>query len=228
MRDAGGHRFPRAVRVLPARPLRAPEIMELRNALALQGLLVLDTEIGDRRSYARAVSSDRAAPVSQRSPSIRLREPHYSLPKLGSVWRYLTVAAGQLHAFVQADVPGALTNSDLLEAAIHVAPRTRHHGAPLYPGPVRRLDGVDRARNGGCHGEGMAPELRQRRSGCPMPGKRQAGRRFLMRPSRLLRAPALRPSGQLRCSRRSCVRSGPAKEKYLALRSRTKALDACF
>lgn len=46
--------------VLSACPSRAPEIMEARKALEKQGLPVLDTEIGERRSYARAVASGRA------------------------------------------------------------------------------------------------------------------------------------------------------------------------
>ena len=46
--------------VLSACPARAPEIMESRKALELQGLPVLDAEIGERRAYSRAVSSGQA------------------------------------------------------------------------------------------------------------------------------------------------------------------------
>lgn len=57
----------RAAFVLSACPSRAPEIMEARKALEGQGLPVLNTEIGERRAYSRAVASGRA--VAEFEPS---------------------------------------------------------------------------------------------------------------------------------------------------------------
>ncbi|MGO9774576.1 MAG: ParA family partition ATPase [Roseiarcus sp.] len=50
----------RAAFVLSACPFRAPEIGETREALLAYGLPVAPVEIGDRRSYSRAVASGRA------------------------------------------------------------------------------------------------------------------------------------------------------------------------
>lgn len=68
-----------AVFVLSACPSRAPEIMEARKALELQGLPVLDTEIGERRSYARAVASGRA--VTEFEPAGRAAH------EISQLWR---------------------------------------------------------------------------------------------------------------------------------------------
>lgn len=69
----------RAAFVLSACPSRAPEIMEARKALELQGLPVLDTEIGERRSYARAVASGRA--VAEFEPAGRAAH------EISQLWR---------------------------------------------------------------------------------------------------------------------------------------------
>lgn len=69
----------RAAFVLSACPSRAPEIMEARKALELQGLPVLDTEIGERRSYARAVASGRA--VAEFEPAGRAAQ------EISQLWR---------------------------------------------------------------------------------------------------------------------------------------------
>jgi len=69
----------RAAFVLSACPSRAPEIMEARKALELQGLPVMDTEIGERRSYARAVASGRA--VAEFEPAGRAAH------EISQLWR---------------------------------------------------------------------------------------------------------------------------------------------
>ena len=69
----------RAAFVLSACPSRAPEIMEARKALELQGLPVMDTEIGERRSYARAVASGRA--VAEFEPAGRAAH------EISQMWR---------------------------------------------------------------------------------------------------------------------------------------------
>lgn len=69
----------RAAFVLSACPSRAPEIVEARKALELQGLPVLETEIGERRSYARAVASGRA--VAEFEPAGRAAH------EINQLWR---------------------------------------------------------------------------------------------------------------------------------------------
>jgi chromosome partitioning protein len=76
----------RAAFVLSACPSRAPEIMEARKALEAQGLPVLETEIGERRSYARAVASGRA--VAEFEPEGRAA---YEISRL---WREIKKVIG--------------------------------------------------------------------------------------------------------------------------------------
>lgn len=50
----------RSVLVLSACPHRAPEVPMAREALALSGLPVAETSIGDRRAYSRAIQTGKA------------------------------------------------------------------------------------------------------------------------------------------------------------------------
>ena len=58
--------------VLSACPHRAPEVPMAREALALSGLSVAETQIGDRRSFSRAIQTGRA--VSEFEPDGKASE----------------------------------------------------------------------------------------------------------------------------------------------------------
>lgn len=58
--------------VLSACPHRAPEVPMAREALALSGLPVAETQIGDRRSFSRAIQTGRA--VSEFEPDGKASE----------------------------------------------------------------------------------------------------------------------------------------------------------
>ena len=61
-----------SILVLSACPHRAPEVPMAREALALSGLSVAETQIGDRRSFSRAIQTGRA--VSEFEPDGKASE----------------------------------------------------------------------------------------------------------------------------------------------------------
>jgi chromosome partitioning protein len=77
----------RAVFLLSACPSRAPEIMETREALSEHGIPVLESEIGERRAFARAVASGRA--VAEFEPDGRAAR------EIRALWREIKKVMGK-------------------------------------------------------------------------------------------------------------------------------------